>query len=208
LLNIVIIIKQHHFFVLILTLSTISVASRTIFLELLELICVCCANELAIHVEDLTLGIHEELSVVTFYLYSSHYNVIFHVDAYLLIVSSLTAITICFSRLTISVEFFSISSKGSLRVVILYELLLRLKIIVVRIRIVKTCVILLIIKVVYCLLFLVTIVAILDSFIAHYWSVSVDWHSVMHGCDSVSGRHLLFLTTIHEVLIDLVGLID
>lgn len=55
-----------------------------VFLQLFQLIRICSADELSIHVEDLTLWVHQELTVVTLNLNSSHDHVVFHVNADLL----------------------------------------------------------------------------------------------------------------------------
>jgi hypothetical protein len=57
----------------------------TIFLQLFQLIGIGSANKKSIHIKDLPLRIHQKLSVITFNLYPSHYNVILHVHAHLLI---------------------------------------------------------------------------------------------------------------------------
>jgi len=67
------------------SIDSILVARIAIFLKLFELVCVRSANELTVHVKDLTLWIHEELTVVTFDLDAAHDHVIFHVDWHLLV---------------------------------------------------------------------------------------------------------------------------
>ena len=61
-----------------------SVLVLTIFLQFFKLICVGGSDELAVHVEDLALRVHQEFSIITFNLNSSHDHVVFHVDAHLL----------------------------------------------------------------------------------------------------------------------------
>ena len=57
-----------------------------VFLEFLQLVCVGSPDELAIHVKDLALWVHEELSIVALDLYPPHYHVVLHVDAHLLVI--------------------------------------------------------------------------------------------------------------------------
>lgn len=69
---------------MLLTLGVQIVA--LVFLELLELVGVGRADELAIHVENLALRIHEELSVIALNLNSTHDHVVFHVNGHLFVV--------------------------------------------------------------------------------------------------------------------------
>ena len=74
--------EEHHFFLLIVASLTVILSIlvlSAVFLELLKLISVRCSNELAIHVKDLTLWVHEELPVISFDLNSSHYHVVLEV---------------------------------------------------------------------------------------------------------------------------------
>lgn len=52
-----------------------------IFLQLFKFICVCCPDELSIHVKDLTLRVHQELTVISFNLYPTHDHIVFHINA-------------------------------------------------------------------------------------------------------------------------------
>jgi len=96
--KIIIVVKKHHFLCLsVLIWLTVIIVCKTsvacgvililspvlilaIFLKLFELICVCGSDELSIHVEDLSLWVHQELTVVALNLNSSHDHVVFHVE--------------------------------------------------------------------------------------------------------------------------------
>lgn len=100
--KVLIIVQEHHFFgftsVIMLSVIVVrkaSVASWVIligytvlvlavFLQLFQLISVCSADELSVHVEDLTLWVHQELTVVALDLDSSHDHIVFHINADLL----------------------------------------------------------------------------------------------------------------------------
>jgi hypothetical protein len=58
-----------------------------VFLKLLELICVCGTDKLPIHIEDLSLRVHQKLTIIALNLNSSHDHVVLHVDAHLLCLS-------------------------------------------------------------------------------------------------------------------------
>jgi hypothetical protein len=58
-----------------------------VLLQLLQLIRIRSPNELTIHIKYLALGVHQELTVVSLYLYSSHYHIVFQVYAHLFIVA-------------------------------------------------------------------------------------------------------------------------
>lgn len=107
---------------LILALGSLlcTVTGRTILLKFLKLICVSCSDELAVHVKNLALWVHQELSVVTLDLYPPHDNIVFHVYADLFVISGL-AFAICFTRLAVS-DIFLITSECGLRVLILIVL--------------------------------------------------------------------------------------
>jgi hypothetical protein len=84
-IDIVIIIQQHHFFIVAtfhFLMASLPVLSA-VFIQLFQLICVGGTYELAIHVEDLSLRVHQKLSVISFNLNSSHYHVVFKVDGHL-----------------------------------------------------------------------------------------------------------------------------
>ena len=76
--EVIVIIKQHHLFLLL----------AFIILKLLELVGVGSADELAIHVENLPLWIHKELTIIALNLDPSHYHVVFEVDTHLLLIAS------------------------------------------------------------------------------------------------------------------------
>ena len=61
-----------------------SVLILAVFLKLLELICVCGTNKLPVHIEDLSLWVHQKLTIIALNLNSSHDHVVLHVDAHLL----------------------------------------------------------------------------------------------------------------------------
>lgn len=98
-LHIVIVVQEHHFFVLVGLLVVPSIVGAAIevvvllliagavvtTLQLFELVCVCCADELAVHVEDLALWIHQELALIALDLDPTHDDVIFHVHTDLLV---------------------------------------------------------------------------------------------------------------------------
>ena len=65
----------------------------TILLQLLQLIGICSANELSIHIEYLPLWIHEEFPIITLNLYPPHDHIVLHVDTHLLII--LICLDIC-----------------------------------------------------------------------------------------------------------------
>ena len=81
--DVVIIVQQHHFLLrIVIDLTAVIVRLLlTVFVQLLELIRVSSAYERALHVEDVALGIHQEVTIVSLNLDSTHnYVVIFHVD--------------------------------------------------------------------------------------------------------------------------------
>lgn len=136
---IVIIIQEHHLFVLILSLvvpATVGhavihihihivalIVAITVIGQLFQLICVRRSNELTIHVKYLTLRIHEELSFISFDLNASHDDVVLHVDADLLI--SLPGLTVGLSRLTVEsvVDIYLVLVERALRIIVVLVLL-------------------------------------------------------------------------------------
>ena len=89
--HIVIIVEKHHLLVridhLLLLLAVEGLSLLVSLVQLLELVGVGSADESALHVEDVAIGIHEELPLVTFYLDATHENVVvLHVHANVLLV--------------------------------------------------------------------------------------------------------------------------
>ena len=82
--NVVIIVEQHHFLLRIVRRLAAKFTLRlllAVFVQLFELIRVRSAYERALHVEDVALGIHQEVTLVSFNLDSTHdYIVVLHVD--------------------------------------------------------------------------------------------------------------------------------
>jgi hypothetical protein len=66
-----------------LSRSVLSILSGAVFLKLFELICICGTDKLPIHIKDLTLWIHQELSIISFDLNPSHDHIVFHIHAHL-----------------------------------------------------------------------------------------------------------------------------
>ena len=107
---VVIVVQQHHLLVLVRALvvpSALAVAVvvviivlAAVVLQLFQLVRVCCPYELTVHVEDLSLRIHQKFTIVTFNLNTAHNNIILHIDADLLICRA-AAIIICLSRLSV-----------------------------------------------------------------------------------------------------------
>ena len=56
-----------------------------VILQFFKFVCVCCSDELAVHVENLALWVHKEFSVVSLDLYTAHDHVVLHVDGDLLV---------------------------------------------------------------------------------------------------------------------------
>jgi len=93
--KIIIIVEEHHLFMMLATfvslilltfhLNILPLVLLTVFLQFLELICICSTDELAVHVKDLSLWVHQELTVVTFNLDSTHDHVVLHVHGYLFV---------------------------------------------------------------------------------------------------------------------------
>jgi len=107
----IVIVQQHHFLVLVLSLVVITVGHTvvqvivlivtvsTIVCQLFEFICVCRSDELTVHVKDLTLRVHQEFSIISFNLNAPHYDIVLHVHANLLV--SLTGLAFSLPRLSI-----------------------------------------------------------------------------------------------------------
>jgi hypothetical protein len=84
-INIIVIVQEHHLLLLIIAVVPIRVLAAippvlvvdAVFLQLLQLIRVRGADELPVHVEDLTLWVHEELAVITLDLDPPHDHVVF-----------------------------------------------------------------------------------------------------------------------------------
>ena len=136
-LVVLVVVEQHHFFVLVvagavvapgpllLLLIVLLLAAailHSVFLQLLQLVRVCCAYELALHIKDLALWIHEELSVIALNLNAAHDDIVLHVDADLL-VGGLPSVGICLPRLAIepAVTVFheAVVIQSSLRVIVI-----------------------------------------------------------------------------------------
>ena len=65
------------------------VVTLVVLLQLFELVRVRCPDEVPVHVEDLSLRVHQELAVVAFDLDTPHYHIVLHVDRHLLVVFGL-----------------------------------------------------------------------------------------------------------------------
>ena len=141
-----------------------------ILLELLELIGVGSTDELPVHVEDLTLWVHEELAVVTFNLNSSHDHVVFHVDAHLL-----------GFRVGVCLPFLLSVGLSSIFIVILRVLTIRIRVHLIELLFVAFMVSLSIRIGILELLLLVIIIfdvhLIAFPFIISF--IAIDWNSVM-----------------------------
>ena len=83
--KIIIVVQKHHFFLLaisvVLIIIIILIYILAIFLELFQFICVCSSDELTVHIKDLTLWVHQKFTIISLNLNSSHYHIIFHIDA-------------------------------------------------------------------------------------------------------------------------------
>ena len=125
----VIVVQQHHLLVLVRALVVpAALAVRVVvviiilwvILQLFQLVRVRCPYELSIHVEDLSLRIHQELAVVALDLNAAHDNIILHIHTDLL-VRRLPAVVIRLSRLpvkTVTVFYQAVVVQRALRVVI------------------------------------------------------------------------------------------
>lgn len=67
------------------------VSTDSVVHHLLELVCICGANEVALHVVDVTIGVHKVLLVLSFDLDASHDNIVLDVHALLLFFSAFAA---------------------------------------------------------------------------------------------------------------------
>lgn len=93
---IIIILKQHHLFLLVIQLIILLIILilhiiiyliilLTVFLQFFKLISICCSDKQSIHIEYLALWIHKKLSIISFNLDAPHYYIILHVHTYLLV---------------------------------------------------------------------------------------------------------------------------
>ena len=87
--RLVVILEQHHF-VEGIAVALVNVAAKVrlqliltvFFVQLLELVCVCRPDEGSLHVVNVAIRIHEELTLVTLDLDATHdHVVVLHVDA-------------------------------------------------------------------------------------------------------------------------------
>ena len=79
------------------------------FLQLFKFVCVGSTDELSIHVEDLSLWVHQELSVVSLNLDSPHDHIVLHVDTHLLLSIALLLLLVD-SWLVVAVVIVSLTS--------------------------------------------------------------------------------------------------
>lgn len=129
---------QHHFLVLILSSLVVPAIRHSIIfllclriivgilvLELLQFVCVRCSNELSVHVEYLTLWIHQELSFISFNLDPPHDNIVLHVHANLLI-CCLHSVVLCLPRLSIIIILWvdAIIIECALRIIVVELMIL------------------------------------------------------------------------------------
>lgn len=66
-----------------------SVGASPIILHLFKLVCIGSANEVSLHVVDVTLRVHQILLVFPFDLDAAHHYVVLYVDAFFLFITAL-----------------------------------------------------------------------------------------------------------------------
>jgi len=137
LVHLVIIIKKHHFF-LVLTIRYVIIdiivlhliifihTIHTLFLEFLQLVCVGSSNKLSVHVKYLTLWIHQEFTFISFNLYTAHDHVVFHINTNLIISLSI----ICILPLADFLVWVLVCQYRWLRTVLFHQILLLILIII------------------------------------------------------------------------------
>ena len=67
----------------------------------LKALCVCCTNEVGLHVVDSSLGVHQILVILAFNLNHAHDNAIDHVDGLAFIILSLGPFLVVFDAFAV-----------------------------------------------------------------------------------------------------------
>lgn len=131
LVGVVIVVEEHHFFVLVaaavgpaaLAVCEVVVGGvlGSVILQFLQLVRVRRPYELTVHVEDLTLWIHQKFSIIALDLNTTHDNIVLHIHTNLFI-RRLISFPFSLSRLAVeavvAVFYDAVVVEGALRIII------------------------------------------------------------------------------------------
>ena len=221
-LNVVVIVKQHlNFLLVVLTLTipaiVVVVVARCLILivvaiivKFFELVCVSSANKLTIHVKYLALRIHQKFTLIAFNLDSPHDNIILHINTNLLVclgsfaIKLISLISLIFIECALRIVIILLLASILIIVIIIFKALIILLVrlltlpkVIIHIHMLLHIVIVVLLVIVSHILWLILIIIIKVVILIELRAARVNWHTIV---DTI-------LVSFSQVLIHLIGLI-